>query len=174
MKKGLILFSLLVCAQIAFSQNANLLKAESEYTTHNYLNSIKYYKMYYLDLGNAKKTKGMKGSEVKAAKEHTVYQIAECYRMMGDCKQEEQWYAKAMKMHGLDSAKAAIYYAAASKCQDSAQAVAPQVSQSFTTYSAGSGYSMTPRDTSIEMPQKHGVRLREHSIKDSAKSDSVK
>lgn len=96
----------------------------------------------------------MKGSEVKAAKEHAVYQIAECYRMLNDCKQEEQWYAKTMKMRGADSAQAAIYYNTARKCQDFAQNNVPASAFAITASSPTTSTRDTVKNMVIKRPQK--------------------
>ena len=51
----------------------------------------------------------------KVIKARIIFQIAECYRMIDDPKQEEQWYSKALKAKCADSIAAKQYMEAATK-----------------------------------------------------------
>ena len=91
------LFSANVVAQKNFSKDA-----DKAFDNKEYFNSIELYKKAY--------TKAKK----KEDKAFIVFRTAECYRMIGDNKQAEAWYIKAIKANYTDP-KAKLYLADAKK-----------------------------------------------------------
>ncbi|HXP49399.1 MAG TPA: hypothetical protein VN922_05570, partial [Bacteroidia bacterium] len=89
-------FSFLLISTTAFSQKNALKDADQDFKNMRYFDAIELYKKAYTDLGDKQ------GNGVKTQKAHILFQIAECYRMMGDAKQEEQWYKKAIKANYPD------------------------------------------------------------------------
>ncbi len=95
---------------LLFSINANAQKNYSEdarkaFESGEYFNSIELYKKAY--------TKAKKKDE----KAKIIFQTAECYRKIGDNKQAEAWYTKAIKANYSDP-KAQLYLANAKKAQE--------------------------------------------------------
>jgi peptidoglycan-associated lipoprotein len=88
--------SFLLLSTTAFSQKNALKDADQDFKNMRYFDAIELYKKAYTDLGDKQ------GNGVKTQKAHILFQIAECYRMMGDAKQEEQWYKKAIKANYPD------------------------------------------------------------------------
>src|ERR1700722_12618832 len=84
-------FSLLFITSSAYAQKNALKDADQDFKNLRYFDAIELYKKAYTDLGDATK------AGAKSSKARILFQIAECYRMMGDAKQEEQWYKKAIK-----------------------------------------------------------------------------
>jgi peptidoglycan-associated lipoprotein len=95
-----LLFSTNVAAQKNFSKDA-----DKAFNNMEYFNSIELYKKAY--------TKAKK----KEDKAYIIFKTAECYRMVGDNKQAEAWYMKAIKANYTD-AKAKLYLADAKKAQE--------------------------------------------------------
>jgi hypothetical protein len=129
MKKAIfLLFGLMLVSVHGFAQEKELDEADNAFEAEKYTDAIDLYKKAYVAYGDTKKTKGMKGKEVKATKAHIIFQIGECYRNLNDVKQEAQWYQKVMKIQGgsADSAAAAGYYFAAQKWLDSVQMANPE------------------------------------------------
>lgn len=80
-------------------------EASKAFASMEYYNSIELYKKAY---EKAKK---------KDEKAKIIFMTAECYRLIGDNKQAEQWYTKAIKANYPD-AKAILYLANAKKAQE--------------------------------------------------------
>lgn len=95
-----LLFSVNAKAQKNFSKDA--VKAFDNY---EYFNAIELYKKAY--------TKAKKKEE----KALIIFKTAECYRLIGDNKQAEAWYMKAIKANYADP-KAKLYLADAKKAQE--------------------------------------------------------
>src|SRR5581483_2281518 len=95
------------CSSHAFAQKNSLQSADDAYKSKSWFDAIELYKKAYTD---------MKGSGKKNEKARIMFQIAECYRMMDDPKQEEQWYAKAIKAK-YDDPKCYLYLGDAQKMQ---------------------------------------------------------
>jgi hypothetical protein len=87
----------------AFAQKNTLDDADNEYSNAKYFDAIELYKVAYTNLGKKY------NKEAKATKATILFKIAECYRMMNDSKQEEQWYKKAIKAKCADSITATQY-----------------------------------------------------------------
>ena len=99
-----------IAVVLLFSMNASAQKnygddAKKAFESGEYFNSIELYKKAY--------TKAKKKDE----KAHIIFQTAECYRMIGDSKQAEAWYTKAIKANYSDT-KAILYLANAKKAQE--------------------------------------------------------
>jgi peptidoglycan-associated lipoprotein len=92
-----LLFSSTVIAQKNFLEDAN-----KAYSNKEYFNSIELYKKAYTKV---------KSKEDKA---YVIFKTAEAYRMIGDNKQAEAWYTKAIKAKYPDP-KAILYLADAKK-----------------------------------------------------------
>jgi peptidoglycan-associated lipoprotein len=92
-----LLFSTNVLAQKNFSKDA-----DNAFTNKEYFNAIELYKKAY--------TKAKR----KEDKAFIIFRTAECYRMIGDNKQAEAWYIKAIKANYTDP-KAILYLADAKK-----------------------------------------------------------
>ena len=88
--------SFLLLSTTTFAQKNALKDADHDFKNMRYFDAIELYKKAYTDLGDA--TKG----GVKATKARILFQVAECYRMMADAKQEVQWYTKAIKANYPD------------------------------------------------------------------------
>lgn len=83
--------SFLLLATNSFAQKNALKDADQDFKNYRYFDAIELYKKAYTDLGESTK------NGVKTTKARILFQIAECYRMMGEAKQEEQWYKKSIK-----------------------------------------------------------------------------
>ena len=92
-----LLFSISAVAQKNFMTDA-----KKAFESQEYFNSIELYKKAY--------TKAKK----KEDKAFIVFRTAECYRLIGDNKQAEAWYIKAIKANYTDP-KAKLYLADAMK-----------------------------------------------------------
>lgn len=88
--------SFLLLATNSFAQKNALKDADQDFKNLRYFDAIELYKKAYQDLGESTK------NGVKTTKARILFQIAECYRMIGDAKQEEQWYKKAVKANYPD------------------------------------------------------------------------
>lgn len=95
-----LVFSTIAIAQKNFSK-----EADKAFSSMEYFNSIELYKKAY--------TKAKK----KEDKANIIFKTAECYRMIGDNKQAEAWYIKAIKANYTDP-KAKLYLAEAKKAQE--------------------------------------------------------
>jgi peptidoglycan-associated lipoprotein len=91
----------------AFAQKNSLASADDAFKSKSWFDAIEMYKKAYSD---------MKGNGKKNEKARIIFQIAECYRMMDQPKEEEQWYAKAIKAK-YDDPKCYLYLADAQKMQ---------------------------------------------------------
>lgn len=101
----LVSFSLV--ALLFFSLNANAQKnfskdADKAFNTREYFTAIELYKKAYT------------AAKKKEDKAKIIFQTAECYRMINDNKNAEQWYEKAIKANFPDP-KAKLYLADAKK-----------------------------------------------------------
>ncbi|HTA82748.1 MAG TPA: OmpA family protein [Bacteroidia bacterium] len=88
--------SFLFLTTTTFAQKNALKDADNGFKNLRYFDAIELYKKAYTDLGD----KSGKGD--KATKARILFQVAECYRMLGDAKQEVQWYGKAIKANYPD------------------------------------------------------------------------
>lgn len=95
-----LLFSTNAMAQKNFSKDA-----EKAFINREFFNAIELYKKAY--------TKAKKKEE----KAFIIFRTAECYRLIGDAKQAEAWYIKAIKANYTDP-KAKLYLADAKKTQE--------------------------------------------------------
>ena len=95
-----LLFSSAAVAQKNFSKDA-----DKAFDNKEYFNSIELYKKAY--------TKAKK----KEDKAFIIFRTAECYRMVGDNKQAEAWYIKAIKA-GYTDPIAELYLADSKKAQE--------------------------------------------------------
>ncbi|MFL5762311.1 MAG: OmpA family protein [Bacteroidia bacterium] len=95
-----LLFSANAVAQKNFSKDA-----DKAFDSKEYFNAIELYKKAY--------TKAKK----KEDKAFIIFRTAECYRNIGDAKQAEAWYIKAVKANYTDP-KAKLYLADAKKAQE--------------------------------------------------------
>jgi peptidoglycan-associated lipoprotein len=95
----------LVFSTIAIAQKNFYKDADKAFSSMEYYNSIELYKKAY--------TKAKK----KEDKANIIFKTAECYRMIGDNKQAEAWYIKAIKANCSDP-KAKLYLAEAKKVQE--------------------------------------------------------
>lgn len=112
MKKMRLVYYCLGISMLFFCANATaqkntLASADQSFTNKEYFDAIELYKKAYTDL---------RGKNIKTEKARIIFQIAECYRMMDDPKQEEQWYSKAIKAK-YDDPKAYLYLANSQKMQ---------------------------------------------------------
>src|SRR4051812_37380916 len=96
----ILIFSTNAIAQKNFSKDA-----DKAFTNKEYFNAIELYKKAY--------TKAKKKEE----KAFIIFRTAECYRLIGDAKQAEAWYIKAIKANYTDP-KAKLYLADAKKAQE--------------------------------------------------------
>lgn len=96
----ILFFSTTAVAQKNFSKDA-----DKAYDNLEYFNAIELYKKAY--------TKAKK----KEDKANIIFRTAECYRQIGDNKQAEAWYIKAIKA-GVSEPKATLYLADAKKAQE--------------------------------------------------------
>ena len=112
MKRISIIFCCICVSMFAFTtqsiaQKNALVAADQSFRNMEYADAIDLYKKAYTDMhGNGKKNE----------KARIIFQIGECYRMMNESKQEEQWYAKAIKAKYADPI-AILYMADAQKKQ---------------------------------------------------------
>ncbi len=95
-----LLFSTNLLAQKNFLE-----EADKAYTNKEYFNSIELYKKAY--------TK----EKSKEGKAYIIFKTGEAYRMIGDVKQAEAWYTKAIKA-GYGDPKAVLYLANAKRSQE--------------------------------------------------------
>ncbi len=95
-----LFFTANVMAQKNFTQDA-----DKAFSNKEYFNSIELYKKAY--------TKAKKKDE----KALIIFKTAECYRMVGDQKQAEAWYTKAIKAN-YNSPLATLYLADSKKAQE--------------------------------------------------------
>ncbi len=96
----MLFFSVTAVAQKNFMSDA-----KKAFDSQEYFNAIELYKKAY--------TKAKK----KEDKAFIVFRTAECYRLIGDNKQAEAWYIKAIKANYTDP-KAKLYLADAKKAQE--------------------------------------------------------
>jgi peptidoglycan-associated lipoprotein len=89
----------------AFAQKNFMDDADKAYKSKEYFNAIELYKKAY--------TKAKKKEE----KALIIFNTGECYRMIGDHKQAEAWYTKAIKSN-YPEPKAKLYLADAKKSQE--------------------------------------------------------
>src|SRR5271157_911708 len=102
MKKPL--FILLLIPSLLFAQKKHSVeKADAAFNSAKYSDATELYKDAYTHLDDKKNKKAMKVKEIKSLKAEILLKIGECYRMMNDCKQEEQWYQKAIKANCPDT-----------------------------------------------------------------------
>jgi len=92
----LLCISFLLLSSTTFAQKDALKTADSDFKNLRYFDAIDFYKQAFTNLQES--TKG----NAKATKARILFQIAECYRFMGDAKQEVQWYTKAIKANYAD------------------------------------------------------------------------
>jgi peptidoglycan-associated lipoprotein len=97
-----------VFTERTYAQKNSLQSADQAFKNQEYFDAIELYKKAYTDLGSK--------SGKKNEKARIIFQIAECYRMINEPKQEEQWYAKAIKAK-YDDPKAQLYLADAQRMQ---------------------------------------------------------
>lgn len=95
-----LLFSADVMAQKNFSKDA-----DKAFVNQEYFNAIELYKKAFTKI------------KKKEEKANNIFKTAECYRMIGDNKQAEAWYTKAIKANYNDP-KAKLYLANAKKAQE--------------------------------------------------------
>jgi tetratricopeptide (TPR) repeat protein len=101
---ALLVFSLLFSANVMAQKNFSK-DADKAFENKEYFTSIELYKKAY--------TKAKK----KEDKAFIVFRTAECYRMIGDNKQAEAWYIKAIKANYTEP-KAKLYLADAKKAME--------------------------------------------------------
>ena len=70
----------MLLSTVSFAQKNALKEADDDFKNLRFFDAIDLYKKAYTDLGDA--TKG----SAKAQKARILFQIAECYRAMGDAK----------------------------------------------------------------------------------------
>jgi peptidoglycan-associated lipoprotein len=104
-KLPLILIAILFCATPLTAQKNFAKDADKGFSNGEYFNAIELYKKAY--------TKAKKKEE----KAFIIFRTAECYRMIGDSKQAEAWYTKAIKANYNDP-KAKLYLADSKKAQE--------------------------------------------------------
>ena len=95
-----LIFSTRSVAQKNFSKDA-----DKAFLSMEYFNAIELYKKAY--------TKAKK----KEDKANIIFKTAECYRLIGDNKQSEAWYIKAIKANYAEP-KAELYLADSKKAQE--------------------------------------------------------
>ena len=95
-----LIFSTNVKAQKNFSKDA-----DKAFGSMEYFNAIELYKKAY--------TKAKR----KEDKANIIFKTAECYRLIGDNKQSEAWYIKAIKANYTEP-KAELYLAESKKAQE--------------------------------------------------------
>ncbi len=88
----------------ATAQKAFIKAGDKAFQNKEYYNAIEIYK------------KALAGGIKKEEKARITFQVAECYRMILDVKQEEQWYGKAVKAN-YDDASAILHLADAQMMQ---------------------------------------------------------
>ncbi len=107
-------FSILVCSLClsvliipikSFAQKNSLASADQAFSNMAYADALDMYKKAYTDLHS---------NRDKAKKARVLFQIAECYRMMNEPKEEIQAYAKAIKAK-YDDPVCLLYLANADK-----------------------------------------------------------
>jgi len=179
---------LLLLPSLLFAQKKHSVeKADAAFNNAKYLDATELYKDAYTHMDDKKNKKAMKAKEIKSAKAEIIFKIAECYRMMNDCKQEEQWYKKAIKAHYPDTTAANQYLSDAQKClarNDSISKIKPliratgndstRINNLLTTRSSSpvDSYAVTS-DAGIVIDtgyRKSGVRIIPHDSADSIKS----
>ncbi len=96
---------ILLISTSAVAQKNFMTDAKKAFESQEYFNSIELYKKAY--------TKAKK----KEDKAFIVFQTAECYRLIGDNKQAEAWYIKAIKANYTEP-KAKLYLADSKKAQE--------------------------------------------------------
>nr|MBA3707065.1 hypothetical protein [Bacteroidota bacterium] len=96
---------ILIFSTGAMAQKNFIKDADKAFTNREFFNAIELYKKAY--------TKATKKEE----KARIIFQTAECYRYIGDAKQAEAWYIKAIKANYTDP-KAKLYLADAKKTQE--------------------------------------------------------
>lgn len=101
---SIIVVSLLFSTHL-FAQKNFLDEANTAFSNKQYFNSIELYKKAY--------TK----EKTKEGKAYIIFRTGEAYRMIGDSKQAEAWYTKAVKA-GYGDPKAVLYLADAKKSQE--------------------------------------------------------
>ena len=100
-----VLAFILLISTSAVAQKNFMTDAKKAFESQEYFNSIELYKKAY--------TKAKK----KEDKAFIVFQTAECYRLIGDNKQAEAWYIKAIKANYTEP-KAKLYLADSKKAQE--------------------------------------------------------
>ena len=104
-KLAALAFAFILISSVSVKAQKNFMKdAEKAFDAHEYFSAIELYKKAY--------TKVKK----KEDKAKTIFQIAECYRMINDYKNSEQWYDKSVKAKYPDPI-AILYYANSKKLQ---------------------------------------------------------
>ncbi len=104
----LLCISFVLLSTSVFAQKNALKDADQAFKNLRYFDAIELYKKAYTDLGDNT------GKGAKASKAKILFQVGECYRMMGDAKQEVQWYNKAIKANYPDD-KDLLYVANAQR-----------------------------------------------------------
>ncbi len=99
-----IAIALLLSVGVKAQKNYNV-EAGKAFSSMEYYNAIELYKKAYEKAKN------------KGDKARIIFMTAECYRLIGDNKQAEQWYTKAIKANYTDT-KAIYYLANAKKAQE--------------------------------------------------------
>jgi peptidoglycan-associated lipoprotein len=96
------LASVIVFSVSGFAQKNFLKDADKSFLHREYFTAIELYKKAYA------------GESKKENKARIIFQTAECYRLINDTKNAEQWYEKAIKANYPD-AKAKLYLADSKK-----------------------------------------------------------
>src|ERR1035437_1052651 len=96
------LASVIIFSGSMFAQKNFIKDADKAFNTRKYFTAIELYKKAYTVASK------------KEDKARIIYQTAECYRLINDTKNAEQWYEKAIKANYPDS-KAKLYSADAKK-----------------------------------------------------------
>jgi peptidoglycan-associated lipoprotein len=96
------LASVIIFSGSIFAQKNFIKDADKAFNTRKYFTAIELYKKAYTVASK------------KEDKARIIYQTAECYRLINDTKNAEQWYEKAIKANYPDS-KAKLYSADAKK-----------------------------------------------------------
>jgi len=110
-RKPLVLLLILTITLTGFSQKyqKDLKRADEAYAAKNYFDAIDLYKKAFTDKDAPDKDK-QKPSDNNY---DVICKIADCYRNLGDNKQEIQWYTKGIKCGCMDSTTGKQYIAAA-------------------------------------------------------------
>jgi hypothetical protein len=170
MKK--LLFILLLIPSLLFAQKKHSVeKADAAFNSEKYSDATELYKDAYTHLDDKKNKKAMKAKEIKSLKAEILFKIGECYRMMNDCKQEEQWYQKAIKANCPDTSTVRGYLYEAQKCMAKYDSISR--TRVLPTMSSGTSvvYSTNFSRDSVAPPAKRsGVRIIAHDTADSIKS----